>query len=62
MRLMDDVGLSRAIAICNIKTDTSMCIKAQRLEERAAENNTMPHEENVSKAIDMLCTGLSAVT
>lgn len=37
----DDIGLSRAIPICDIKTDTSMRPEAQRLDEWAAKNNMM---------------------
>ena len=37
----DDIGLSRAVPICDIKTDTSMRLEAQRLDEWAAKNNMM---------------------
>ena len=37
----DKIGLSRAIPIANIMSDTSMCLEAKRLDEWAAKNKMM---------------------
>ena len=42
----DDIGLSRAVPICDIKTDTSMRLEAQRLDRWAAKNNMMLNGKN----------------
>ncbi|KAJ8358657.1 hypothetical protein SKAU_G00151820 [Synaphobranchus kaupii] len=50
MRYADDVGLSRAIPLTNIHSDTSMQMEAKQLDEWAASNNMVL---NGKKSVEM---------
>ena len=52
----DDIGLSRAIPVSNIMSDTSMQLEAQRLDEWAAKNKMMLNGKNSHGTSDMFRT------